>query len=336
MSLAYDPLGRLAQTTAGATVTRFLYEGDDLAAEYDGSGALLRRYVHGAGVDEPLVWYEGALGTTDKRWLHADLLGSVIFTTAVNGARNYGPYKYGPYGEPAAWSGSRFAYTGQIMLPEARLYHYKARAYDPMTGRFMQTDPVGYDSDLNLYAYVRENPVNAIDPSGEDATDLPGFTVWGTRGGCPDFAECYSGDEFAGGAAAGALTPSEQLLEFLRDLTKVNPVLGVLGTASVTLCGDTPTSCGGTIVTNAPNDAKNPTGAKAPGKPGGKEGFRDPPSGERWVKNPNGRGYGWQGDDGKVWVPTGPGGAAHGGPHWDVQDSKTGGHVNVYPGGRTR
>lgn len=43
------------------------YDGDRLIAEYDGSGALKRRYVHGAGVDEPLLWYEGDVVSAAKR-----------------------------------------------------------------------------------------------------------------------------------------------------------------------------------------------------------------------------------------------------------------------------
>ncbi|WP_281032443.1 polymorphic toxin type 37 domain-containing protein [Nocardia pneumoniae] len=39
--------------------------------------------------------------------------------------------------------------------------------------------------------------------------------------------------------------------------------------------------------------------------------------------------------DGRVWVPTGQGSTAHGGPHWDVQEKK-GGYPNVYPGGKSR
>jgi hypothetical protein len=52
-SLSYDPLGRLFQVISGATTTRFLYDGDELVAEYSGAGALLSRYVHGASVDDP-------------------------------------------------------------------------------------------------------------------------------------------------------------------------------------------------------------------------------------------------------------------------------------------
>ena len=63
-------------------------------AEYDsGAGTLVRRYVHGAGVDEPLVWYEGS-GTTDKRWLHADRQGSIVAWS--NGAGAVSTYTYGP------------------------------------------------------------------------------------------------------------------------------------------------------------------------------------------------------------------------------------------------
>lgn len=79
------------------------------------------------------------------------------------------------------------------------------------------------------------------------------------------------------------------------------------------------------------------SGAQAPGKPTEADGYTPP---KKWdgekVRNPNGAGYGWPDKNGEVWVPTGPGPMAHGGPHWDVQNPQTGGHRNILPGGKIR
>jgi len=47
------------------------------------------------------------------------------------------------------------------------LYHYRARAYSPKLGRFLQLDPIDFDGgDLNIYRYVGNNVLNWSDPFG--------------------------------------------------------------------------------------------------------------------------------------------------------------------------
>ena len=66
---------------------------------------------------------------------------------------------------PAA--ADRFAFTGREAAV-AGLYYYRARFYDPGTGRFTGEDRIRFAArDTNLYRYVANGPTNATDPSGE-------------------------------------------------------------------------------------------------------------------------------------------------------------------------
>ncbi len=162
-NLSYDPAMRLYQV-AGSSTTRFGYDGVKAIAEYDGSNNLLRRYVDAPGIDQPIVWYEGT-GTTDRRFLSSDERGSIISVSDSSGNK-LAINTYDEYGIPGSTNLGRFQYTGQMWLPEVGLYHYKARAYSPTLGRFMQTDPIGVAGGINIYGYTGNDPVNFFDPLG--------------------------------------------------------------------------------------------------------------------------------------------------------------------------
>ncbi|WP_018412297.1 RHS repeat-associated core domain-containing protein [Methyloversatilis thermotolerans] len=205
---------------------RYWYDGDDIHAELDGTGdagaSPSAVYVHGAGIDEPLLRLTGATHSPSAQQSAyiADGLGSVI--GLVNGGSLAASQRFDAWGKVVAASGAvpAFGYTGRE--PDATgLVYYRARYYHPEIGRFISKDPLGYAAgDVNFYAYVGNNPANYNDPTGEVANFVVGAIYGGIAGGVGGVITAgFSPDQTIGstlkswglgllaGAATGAVAP---------------------------------------------------------------------------------------------------------------------------------
>jgi len=166
---AYDGAGRLAgirQLLNGSEVSdrRFLWCDDEMCEERDASGAVSKRFF-AQGMKVETGPGAGAFYYT------RDHLGSIRELTDASGnvrAR----YTYDPFGRRTRLAGdvdADFGLAGMFWAAEASLAITRYRAYDPEAGRWLSRDPLQDAEEAegaNLYAYVADNPVNAVDPLG--------------------------------------------------------------------------------------------------------------------------------------------------------------------------
>ena len=175
VTFAYDPQGRRIQkqlTTIIKGITQistwvYVYDGDNIAIEIfnDVNGNVLKTwYTHGVGTDEHLALERNG----SYNYYYSDGLGSI--TTITDGSANIvQSYSYDSFGVPRPSTNflNPYTYTGREWEKETGLYYYRARYYDPMEGRFISKDPLGFSGgDVNLFAYAGNNPLNFTDPNG--------------------------------------------------------------------------------------------------------------------------------------------------------------------------
>ena len=200
-TFVYDPENRLitANKTAGGTIAAtysydtqnrrthkagtgvaeayYLDDGSDEIAEYNSAGVETWRYVPGPVINEPAAVIAASTGA--RRYYLTDHHGSVVAAVNNAGAQIEGPYTYDTYGNcfsggfPCS-GGSAFKFVGMRYDLETGLYYDRRRIYSPVLGRFMQADPVGYKSNLNLYVYVNDDPNGSCDPTGLATIDCTG------------------------------------------------------------------------------------------------------------------------------------------------------------------
>ena len=189
-ALVYDARGRLTTHTSGTTVTsfginaigqrlvkagataalttRFVYgEDGKLLGEYDNAGALITEHVYLQ--DTPIA----AIKTAGAYVVQADHLNT---PRAILGAANVLAWKWDSdaFGttlaneKPSTLATFNYnlRFPGQYYDKETLTHYNYFRDYNPKTGRYIESDPIGLEGGINTYAYVGGNPISFADPLG--------------------------------------------------------------------------------------------------------------------------------------------------------------------------
>ena len=178
-TLSYDQGNRLIAYGSAAT---YAYNGDGLRMSKTVSGTT-SQFVWDVSSNLPLDIKDGStayifgpqarpieqINASTAFWLHHDQLGTTRLVSDSSGA-NQATYTFDAYGNLATSSGTaaipvRFA--GEYLDAESGLYYLRSRLYDPSTGQFISLDPA-VTATREPYAYVHDNPMNGVDPTGLD------------------------------------------------------------------------------------------------------------------------------------------------------------------------
>ena len=179
---AFDGEGnRIRQSLKDCLSTRFVYDGANAVVELSAEGGtayggnvsneVVWAWVNGPGVDQPVERIGFINGTPRNRQvIHADGLGSVAALTDENGTtvQTYAYAAFGGVREQTGTDLNRVTFTAREALGDSLgFYYYRHRVYDPTTGRVTSEDPMGFVDGANQYGYVKNSPLGAVDPLGQ-------------------------------------------------------------------------------------------------------------------------------------------------------------------------
>jgi RHS repeat-associated protein len=164
----YDPFGRRLWKDVDGERLYFVYSDEGLVGELNTDGQVNREY----GYKPNSIW------TTDPLFLREsgqyyfyqnDHVGTPHNIYSTSGAFTWSA-EYGSFGETTTKQDSvltnNLRFAGQYYDQETGLHYNYFRYYDPNTGRYLRTDPIGLAGGIRLYAYVSNNPITSIDPFG--------------------------------------------------------------------------------------------------------------------------------------------------------------------------
>ena len=188
----YDALGRrISRVDNFGVQTLYYYDDRRSIEEQSSTGMTQATYVFGNYVDEALMM--DRTGQSSPLYYHQNTVWSLYALSDSTGkgieGYSYDAYGYQTIALPGAdgilWTaddvilpggksayGNPLLFTEQHLDPEGGLYFFRARYHNPLTGRFMQRDPMEYVDGVNLYEYVKSSPANYADWQGQQS-----FTV---------------------------------------------------------------------------------------------------------------------------------------------------------------